>query len=74
MPLAFMLRPCPAFPASNRADRVQRAGRGGAVQGSEHELGEGACGHQHQLHDLRLFEAAVRHLLTDFLLTRLGVS
>lgn len=70
MPVAIMLSPCPVFPASNRADGVQRAGRGGAVQGFEHELGQGTCGHQHQLHDLRFFEAEVRHLLTDLLLAR----
>lgn len=52
---------------SHRADGVQRAGRRGAVQGAEHELGEGACGHQHQLHDLRLFEAEVWYLLTGIL-------
>ena len=49
----------------HRADGVQGAGRRGAVQGSQHELGKGTCGHQHQLHHLRLFEAEVRHLLTE---------
>lgn len=48
----------------NHAGSLSRTGHERVVQGSEHELDQGAGGHQHQLYHVRLSQAAVRHLLT----------
>lgn len=54
----------PCFHLGRHAGRIHRTRHEGIVQGPEHELGEGARGHQHQFHHVRLSQTTIWYLLT----------